>query len=72
MSQMPTPGVVGLPTSIAEALLRSAGFLMVPKAAYGTNATVQSQSPPAGTSMEVGSVVTVILSFKALGQRNSI
>ncbi len=61
MEQRAVPGVVGLPATTAEAVLRATGFRMSPSAPIGNAVHVQSQAPPAGTPMAVGSSVAVFL-----------
>ncbi len=63
MDQRAVPSVVGLPATTAEAVLRAAGFAMSPSAPMGSQAHVQSQAPPAGVPMAVGSRVSVVFGY---------
>lgn len=55
------PNVVGMTKSAAEQTLKDAGFKVATQSAFGGNRYVASQSPAAGTQLERGAIVTIIL-----------
>jgi serine/threonine-protein kinase len=55
------PNVVGMTKSAAEQTLKDAGFKVATQSAFGGNRYVASQSPAAGTQLERGATVTIIL-----------
>ena len=59
MNQIVVPSVVGLPATTAEAVLRAAGFRMLPSAPIGTDLSIRSQAPPGGAPAAAGSAVSV-------------
>jgi len=55
------PNVVGMTKSAAETTLKDAGFKVETQSAFGGNRYVASQSPAAGTQLERGATVIIIL-----------